>query len=171
VVTLKLKGLTTGADQYKVYLLSGTNFATSTQLAFTDAADSWTTQRYNACSWLGQQVKLKVERFLGTVGVDDVGLQSIDLPSWTITGNTTRQTGGPTGAYARTDGQLTSAAFSLPADAQQLSVAYKGDSAGAQFYLELLRGADFSQVVDLNNGSTIVADTSQWKTFKAGVSL
>jgi hypothetical protein len=170
VLTLKLKGLTTGSDQYKVSLLSGSGFATSTQLAFTTANDAWETQRYNAASWLGQPVKLKVERFLGTVGVDDVGLQSIDLPSWTVTGNPTRLTGGPTGAYVRTDGQLTSAAFTLATDAQQLSVAYKGDTAGAQFYLELLRGADFSQVVDLAGG-TIVADQTRWKTSKAGVSL
>jgi hypothetical protein len=167
-LTLRLKGLTTGSDQYKVFLLSGPTYGTNTQLGFTTAADTWTTLRYDAGGWLGQSVKLKVQHYLGRVAVDDAGVQQIDLPSWTVTADTTRVTGGPSGAYARTNGQLTSGAVTLAADVQQLSVAHKGDAAGSSFYLELLRGADFSQVVDLSGN--VIGDQTQWKTLKVGVS-
>jgi YD repeat-containing protein len=168
--SVRVRGLSTGADQWYVSVLSGPTFATSTQVAVqaSDEPDAWRTVSFGVAQWAGQQVKLEVRRQLGTVGLDDAGVQGVSIPNWTTSGTTTLLTGGPTGKYVRTDGQLTSSAFTLAAAVQQLSLAYKGDSAGALFYVELLRGADFSQVVDLGGGQ-IPADQTQWKTFKAGV--
>jgi RHS repeat-associated protein len=171
-ITVRVKGLTATTDQYTVKLLSGAGYTTVTQVATGTATDdAWQTVRISAASWLGQSVKLQVLRAgaLGRLGVDDGGLMLIDLPSWTVTDDTTKVTGGPSGAYARTNGRLTSSAFTLATDVQQLRVAYKGDAAGSSFYLELLRGADFSQVVDL--AGNVVGDTTQWQTLKVGVSL
>jgi len=156
-------------SQYKIWVLSGAGFGTSTLVALGYANSGWQTIPFNILSWQTQQIKVKVEEVAFKLGVDDFGVQWVDVPSWAVTANTSVLTGGPTGKYIRTDGQLTSSAFTLHADVQQLSLAYKGDSSGAEFYLELLRGADFSQVVDLGGG-VIGADTSQWKTYKAGVS-
>jgi RHS repeat-associated protein len=156
-------------SQYKVWVLSGAGFATSTQVALGYANYGWQTVRFNVSSWQGQQIKIKAEEIAYDVAFDDFGIQSVDIPSWVVTGNTSVLNGGPTGKYVRTDGQLTSSAFTLDANVQQLSLAYKGEGALSQFYLELLRGPDFSQVVDLNGG-VILADPNEWKTFKAGVS-
>src|SRR5262249_18585675 len=153
------------ADQYTVSVLSGAGFATSTQVLSGTADDAaWQTVTFNISSWAGQSIKLKAAQVTGQVGGDDAGLMAVTIPSWSVTGTTTLPTGGPTGKYARTNGNLTSSAFTLAADVQQLKLDYKGDGAGASFYLELLRGVDFSTVVDL--AGNVAQDTTQWKTLK-----
>jgi RHS repeat-associated protein len=168
--TVRINGVDSlGRSQYRVFVLSGANFGTSTQVALGYAAYGWQSVRFNVSSWQGQQIKIKVEEVAYKIGADDIGVQSVDVPNWTVTADTSLNTGGPTGKYVRTNGQLTSSAFALASDVQQLGLAYKGGSTTSLFYFELLRGQDFSQVVDLGGGA-IGADQSQWKTLKAGVS-
>ncbi|HXK36832.1 MAG TPA: DUF6531 domain-containing protein, partial [Candidatus Paceibacterota bacterium] len=168
--TVGINGLkSSGGSQYKVSVLSGAGFETVTQVALGSAAYGWQTIRFNVSSWQGQQIKIKTEEVLYGIGVDDVGIQSVDVPQWDVTKDTSLLPEGPSGNYVRTNGQLTSSAFTLADDVQQLGVTYKGDSASSLFYLELLRGPDFSEVIDLGGG-TIPGDQTQWKTIKVGIS-
>ncbi len=170
-LAFRLKGLTPSADQYQVYLLSGADFATSTLVKNTSYArsdDTWETVHVNVSPWAGQQVKLKVVLMVNSIGIDDAGVPWVDVPQWGITQDTTLVSGGPTGAYARTNGNLVSAPITLGGGVQQLSLSYRGDGTSPLFYVELLRGADFSQVVDIGGG-VITADLAQWKTLRAGV--
>jgi len=176
-LTLRLNGLG-GTPQFQLYLLSGANFATSTQLAFTGLAAGWQTLRYAVATYAGQTVKLQVKQYHGSVGVDDVGLQHVDVPGWGVSGtpfsgqanDTSLVSGTPTGQVVRTNGTLTSSAFSVASAAQQLSLLYKGDSAGDSFYVKLLSGPTYAAATDLNAGSVIAPpDQTTWRTFKASV--
>jgi RHS repeat-associated protein len=167
--TVKAKGLTTGADQYKVQVLSGATYATVTDVVITTTAGdaAWDTARFNVSTWAGQSIKIKVSRVSGKVGVDDVGLMSMDVPSWEVTKDARPETGGPSGKYVSTDGNLTSQAFTIPSNVQQMTLKYKGVSSGASFYLELLRGGSYSTVTDL--AGNVAMDTANWKTLKVSV--
>jgi RHS repeat-associated protein len=179
-ITMRIRGMTSNSDAYHLYVLSGTGFGTSTQVAYLKVVgDTWETTQVNVGAWQGQQVKVQVSLAAYTIAVDDIGVQRVEVPQWSVTGTTTpaaNQTaganasvvaGGPTGSYVRTNGTLTTPAFTLASDVQQLSVAYKGEGSLPTFVLELLRGAGFSQVVSLTGD--IFADTAQWKTAKVGV--
>jgi len=79
--TIAAKGMTTGSDQFTVKVLSGGSYATETTVYTSiGAADSWTTLRFNLVSWQGQSIKLKVTRTVGSIAIDDLALQTIDVP-------------------------------------------------------------------------------------------
>jgi hypothetical protein len=165
--------------QFSLYLLSGSGYTTSTQLALgVSTTASWQTFHYSIATFAGQSVKLQVKEATYSVGIDDVGLQHQDIPNWGISGNpvggqandTSLVTGTPTGQAVRTNGTLTSSAFTLASGAQQLSLLYKGDSAGDSFNVTLLSGTGYSTVTDLNGGGAISPpDQTTWETFKASV--
>ncbi|OGO09483.1 MAG: hypothetical protein A2Y61_07925 [Chloroflexi bacterium RBG_13_60_13] len=168
--TVRIRGMDSLArSQYKVHVLSGANFETTTTVAMGYAAYGWQTVRGNVSPWQDQEVKIKVEEIAYNIGTDDIGEQSVDIPEWSVTGDTSLLSGGPSGKYIRTPGQVTSSTFTLDDDVQQLSLAYKGDSVVSIFYLELLRGPDFSQVTDL--AGAVYGDQNQWKTLKVAVTL
>ncbi len=121
-----VKGLTTGSDQYYIYVLSGTGFGTSTQVTLGTISDSWEEIRFNIVGWRGQQVKLKIVRQNGIIGVDDVGVQMVDVPSWDATAEARRTSDGNGGTAISTNGDLTSQPFQIPANVQQMSVRHKG---------------------------------------------
>lgn len=167
-LTFRVIGLSASTDKYKAFVLSGSDFATSTQIAFATAADSWTAIRVSFTTWQGQSVKLRVERYQGTVGLDDAGLCVVEVPNWAVTGMPRRLEGGPTGAYVFTDGRLTSAPVVLAFDAQRLSLRVRrgqGITSVSSYYVELLRGPDFTTVTSLDYD--VVDDT--WKTSILGV--
>ncbi|MEA2525837.1 MAG: hypothetical protein QOF73_3064, partial [Thermomicrobiales bacterium] len=79
--SLRVSGLTAFADQVNVHVLSGPDYATSTQVIGGLGADTWTTYRFRLLDWAGQSIKLKLTRSgSGAAGVDDIGLQRIDVP-------------------------------------------------------------------------------------------
>lgn len=180
-ITFRIRGMTANSDSYHFYVLSGSGFGTSTQLAnLVGVGDAWETVQLNVAPWQGQQIKVRVSRAAYQIAVDDIGIQRSEVPQWTVGGtasmlasgqtsggNASIVAGGPSGSYVRTNGTLTSAPFTLAANTQQLSVTYKGEGSSPTFYFELLRGADFSQVVQLDDW--VFPSTSQWKTAKLGV--
>jgi len=178
-LTLRAETVGTGTGQFSLYLLSGTGYSTSTTLTLgSSTTGSWQTLRYSIATFAGQSVKLEVKEYNNAVGIDDVGLQHQDIPNWGISGNpvggqandTSLVTGTPTGQAVRTNGTLTSSAFTLSSSAQQLSLLYKGDSPGDSFYVKLLSGSGYSTVTDLNGGGAISPpDQTTWLTFKASV--
>jgi RHS repeat-associated protein len=168
-VKVDIKGIDSlGRSQYKVYVLSGPGFETSTQAALGYADYGWQTVLANVSDWQGQQIKLKVAEVAYSIGTDDIGRQWVEVSEWDVTEDTRLEEGGPGGNYVSTNGKVTSSAFTLDPDVQQLSLRYSATEF-TTFYVELLRGPDFSEVVDL--AGYMSADETQWKSLKAGVSL
>jgi YD repeat-containing protein len=163
--TVRLKG--SGANsQYFVYLATGPSFSTWTQLGGGSVSTTWQTLRYNVSSWRGQQVKLKVDPIVSySVYLDDLGLQSIEVPDWDVLGDTSRVDDGTGNHYVSTMGTLTSSAFQIPANAQNMSVRVRSGSDVTQVTVSLLRGADFSTVTQIHYEGA----TSSWKTLTDGV--
>jgi hypothetical protein len=77
---ITLKGNSTLSDQTYVKVLSGGSYATSTTVVSATLDDDWATYSFDLSSWVGQSIKLKVDVIIGTVGVDDVGIQCLELP-------------------------------------------------------------------------------------------
>jgi YD repeat-containing protein len=181
--SLSLRAETVGnpnfTGQFSLYLLSGSGYTTSTQLALgVSTTASWQTFHYSIATFAGQSVKLQVKEYTYSLGIDDVGLQRQDIPGWGISGtpvggqanDTSLVTGTLTGQAVRTNGTLTSSAFTLDPHVQQLSLLYKGDSPGDSFNVKLLSGTGYSTVTDLNGGGAISPpDQTTWETFKASV--
>ncbi|HLC23193.1 MAG TPA: hypothetical protein VJL08_01985, partial [Dehalococcoidia bacterium] len=169
--TVRIKNLSNAS--YYIYVLSGPGFGTSTQVTYGTAPSAWQDVRFNVSSWQGQQIKIKVRQPVANsafaLAADDFGLQKVEVPQWDVTADTSIVAGGPNGKYVRTNGQLTSSAFTLPADVQQLSLLYRGGAPSSVFHVYLLRGPGFSEVITLK--PNVSADETAWKTLKLGVSL
>ncbi|HEY7031973.1 MAG TPA: DUF6531 domain-containing protein, partial [Thermomicrobiales bacterium] len=174
----------TGSNPYiNVYVLYGASFASSTKLATLELGATAQIYQFPLYDHHGEQVKLKFTSTTGTIRIDNVGIQRVDFPGWTLSNPSL--TWGPTapvGAMAgggATGGSavslrgeyLVSGAFAPPANAQQLSVKLKADGASnTNVYIELLTGATFGTVVNLAGGaSTVAASPSGWTTFHVAI--
>ncbi|RIK43046.1 MAG: hypothetical protein DCC58_10205, partial [Chloroflexi bacterium] len=86
--------------------------------------------------------------------------------------NAAQVSGGVSGNALSLQGALnytthaTSAAFTLPSNAQQLTLSYSRSSASTTFFIYLLHGSGFSTVTDLSGS---MSATSGWSTLKLGV--
>ncbi|MCB0109149.1 MAG: RHS repeat protein, partial [Caldilineaceae bacterium] len=170
-LALMLTGLTTKSDQYQVKVLSDPSFATVTLLGSGTVSDSWQQFAYNVSAWQGQVVKLQIASAytLGAVGVDDIGIQSITIPGWSVTGATQVVDEGNGNHFVATNGELLSDSFVLDPNVQQISLRYRSDDGAADtFYVKLLRGANFSEEIDLAGYQSAGAS---WQTLKIGINL
>ncbi|MCB0186269.1 MAG: hypothetical protein KDE31_18500, partial [Caldilineaceae bacterium] len=170
-LALMLTGLTTKSDQYQVKVLSDPSFATVTLLGSGTVSDSWQQFAYNVSAWQGQVVKLQIASAytLGAVGVDDIGIQSITIPGWSVTGATQVVDEGNGNHFVATNGELLSDSFVLDPNVQQISLRYRSDDGAADtFYIKLLRGANFSEEIDLAGYQSAGAS---WQTLKIGINL
>ncbi|MGI8553119.1 MAG: RHS repeat-associated core domain-containing protein, partial [Dehalococcoidia bacterium] len=166
--SLRIYGLSGSGNSYTIKVLSGTNYATATQVASGYATPSvWSTIPFNIVPWQGQPVAVQVIQTTYDIGIDEVGLQQIAVAGWTPNGNASEISGGPTGNYVSTDNVLTSNAFTLDPSVQQLKLDYKGVAPATSFYVKLLSGANFSTVTDI--GGYIVADVNNWATKQMAV--
>ena len=166
---IQVRGLSGFADQVYVYVLSGASFATSTRVATNlNVPDgAWTRLPFNLVAWRGQSIELQVTRQYGRVGVDDLGTQRVDVPGWEPSKDAALAPGGVTGNAVSLGGSLTSDAFTIAADAQQLTLAYQQET-NSIFYVELLRGSGFATVTDIGSGA--IGDAAMtWKTLTLGV--
>lgn len=168
--TVRITKLTASADQVNVAVLSGSGYGTSTTVIAGAAPATWTTYRFGLAAWRGQSIELRVTRSgVGAGGVDDVGVQRVEVPSWVPGDDAVYVAGSPSGNAVRTSGSLTSAAFTLPADVQQLSLRYRvSDANGTGLYPELLTGSGFATVVALSGGP-LGGTIGAWTTYKAPV--
>ncbi|MEZ4869236.1 MAG: polymorphic toxin-type HINT domain-containing protein [Caldilineaceae bacterium] len=169
ISTVKLMGLTAGSDQYRIELLSGATFEAIKNLQQGTVENSWTSFDLNLADWTNQQIRLRISSFYrqGAVGVDDIGLQEVSVPGWSVTNDTTIENDGHAGNgthYIATNGILISAPFTLAADAQQLSLLYSGRDAANQFNVKLLRKADPD--VEVMLAPAIPNEPTTWKTLK-----
>ncbi len=169
-MTAKVRGLTNNADSYYIDVLSGPTFGTTTQVAFGNVGDAaWETARWNVSQWQGQTIKVKVRKGSNKLGVDDIGISNVEVQHWDVTKDTRHESGGPTGDYVTTNGELVSQPFTIEPGAQHLTLKAKDPGSNSIFYVELLRGPTFSTVTTLGGGPEY--PTSEWKMYKYGVDI
>ncbi len=168
-MTAQVRGTSPNTDSYYIDVLSGGSYSTVTTVSYGNIGDTWQTARWNVSQWQGQSIKIKARRGINKIGVDDVGFMSIDVDGWDVTKDTRHETGGPTGDYVTTDGNLVSQSFTIPSGAQHLTVKAKDPGSSSIFYVELLRGPTFSTVTVLGGGPEY--PPSSWKTYKYGVEI
>ena len=163
--TVEMKGWTSNS-QYQIQIATGPSFSTYTTVASGVAPSSWQGVRfYLGTTYAGQQIKLRVRSAYGWIAVDDIGIQQQDLPGWSTSGDTRRVDDGTGNHYATTNGTITSSAFQIPANAQNLSFRIRSEGGVTQTTVNLLRGANFSTVTELH----YLGATSTWKTVIDGV--
>ncbi len=170
--SVDLMGRTAFGDQYKVEVLSGASYQTATTVASGTVADSWTTVLYMLADWQGQAVKLRVTGQYATIGVDNLGLQAIELAEWELGGGAqiARVDAGGEHHARLAQGTLTSAPFTLDAAIQQVTLRYRAGSAASQFRVYLLSGSNYSQATNLDlDGIVGTSDQVNWQTFTAAV--
>lgn len=167
--TMRLRAETGGTTQFIAYVLSGSGYATSTLVASGSLTTAWETRHFNLKDWQGQSIKLKVREWLGAVGLDDVGVQRVDFPGWTIATDALPAADGQGGTALQINGDLTSAAFALPQGVQQLSFRYRAsDPNGTGLYPKLLRGPTFATTTALSGGP-VGGPIGVWQTYTANV--
>lgn len=154
------------SSQYQIQIATGPSFSTYTTVASGIAPTTWQPVRFVlGTSYAGQQIKLRVRSAYNWIAVDDIGIQQQDLPGWSTAGDTTRVNDGTGNHYASTQGILTSSAFQIPANVQNISLRIRSESGSAQVTVYLLRGADFSTVTQIHYEGA----TTTWKTVTEGV--
>jgi RHS repeat-associated protein len=159
----KVGGLT---PQYQIAVAPGPSFATFTSVASGTAPTAWQPISFSISAWRGQQVKVRVKPTYGWILADDVAsIQRVDVPQWDISSGTTRIDDGAGGHYASTGGNVTSSALALPSGVQNVSVRVRSEGTSTTFYVELLRGTNFSTVVSLAYTSV----GPSWTTLRYGV--
>jgi RHS repeat-associated protein len=153
-------------SQYQIQIATGPSFSTYTTVASGFSPTAWQPVRFPlGTTYAGQQIKLRVRSAYGWNAVDDIGIQQQDLPGWSTAADTTRVDDGTGNHYASTHGTITSGAFQIPANAQNISWRMRSDSGSAQVTVYLLRGANFSTVTQIHYEGA----TTSWKTVTEGV--
>jgi RHS repeat-associated protein len=163
--TVELQGAASNS-QYNVAIATGPSFGTWTTLSSGVTGTSWHTVSFNIAAYAGQQVKIRVKSTYGTNRFDDIlGSQTTEIPYWTPSGSATRiEDAG--NYFISSNGSLTSNAAQLPADVQNVSVRLRSAATVSYVYVELLRGANFSEVVSLG----VPEVGSSWVTVKYSLS-
>jgi RHS repeat-associated protein len=163
--TVDLKGAASNS-QFQIQIATGPTFSTYTTVASGLAPTTWQAVRFPlGTTYAGQQIKLRVRSAYGWIAADDIGIQQQDLPGWSTAGDTTRVYDGTGHYYASTAGTITSSAFALPANVQNISFRVRSPGSSVQVTAYLLRGADFSTVTQID----YLQATSTWKTATDGV--
>ena len=163
--TVEMKG-NIASSQYQIQIATGPTFSTYTTVASGIAPASWQPVPFVlGPTYAGQQIKLRVRSAYNWVATDDIGIQQQDLPGWSTTGDTTRVDDGTGNHYASTQGMITSSAFQIPANAQNISLRIRSESGSAQVTVYLLRGAGFSTRTQIHYEGA----TTTWKTVTEGV--
>jgi RHS repeat-associated protein len=138
----------------KVYVLSGPDFGTSTLVKDDKclACGTWSTTTIDVSTYLGQSIKLKFSRYAGTVGIDAVRIQEL-FPGFEVAGTYARaKEGGDASAQLASGSTLTTAPFTVHADAQSGSVELRAETTNAQYQLQVATGPSFSTYTTLDSG-------------------
>jgi hypothetical protein len=163
--TVELQGWTSNS-QYQIQIATGPSFSTYTTVASGFAPTAWQPVRFVlGTTYAGQQIKLRVRSAYNWIAVDDIGIQQQELPGWSTGGDTTRGNDGTGNHYASTQGIITSSAFQIPANVQNISLRIRSESGSAQVTVYLLRGAGFSTRTQIHYEGA----TTTWKTVTEGV--
>lgn len=148
---------TNGHSGAYVYVLSGTGYATETQVLrdYCYQCGSWDTLEFDPSPWQGQSVKLKISYYVGPVGVDTIRMQVL-FPDVTTSGLVTK--GEESGnSYARLldEGVLITSPFTVDAETQLASIqARKAGTSHFYLYIEVLSGTGYITVTEVFSNGT-----------------
>ena len=162
--TVEVKGAAVNS-QYVMAIATGPGYGTWTNLGSGIAPASWQTFSFNVAPYAGQQVKVRVTSGYNTTYFDDIwATQTTDVPHWVPYGTTQRITDG-TNHYVSNNGSMTSEPTQIPAGSQNATFRLRSSGAGTAVTIDLLRGAGYSEVVQLDYLSV----PSTWTRVKVGV--
>jgi RHS repeat-associated protein len=172
VLNINVAAVASGTFQWKFNIYSGAGYSTKTVKTITtcpSTCTNWSGYSIDVIPWVGQSIKVEIERYLGDLKTDDVAVGHEVLDAWTpIAGDKiSRLTGGPGGAYAKTTTTLTSSAFTLSSDAQNATIDLKIDSASGSYDVHVLSGTGYSTQTQVLYSPQ--ADNSTWLTRTFGV--
>jgi len=139
----------------KVYVLSGPDFGTSTLVKDDScfACGTWSTTTVDLGAYRGQTIKIKLSRYAGTVGINDVKVQQV-FPGFDVSGTYFRALAG-TDAYAWifAGGWLTTAQpFAVHQDAQSGTVEMKGAASNSQYQIQIATAPDYATYTTVASG-------------------
>jgi hypothetical protein len=174
------------APQWEVIVRSGAGYTTETSVLVLYLTGNLETYSFPLNLWTGQSIKVRFHNVAYQGAFDDIALQFVDVPGWTLSGGTLPwSTALPLGAtrvagtnldnetegtaISLYDESLTSPAFTVDADAQQLSVRHKGVSSSSDFKVFLLSGTGYATSVSLSGTSTIASSPSAWQTYQFAI--
>jgi hypothetical protein len=173
IVTLNVAAVNTGTFQWKLNVYSGPTFATKTTKFYTSCpttCTTWSAYSLDVMAWapLGQPIKIELERFLGDLKVDDVGVGQEILAGWTPTAGdkVSLPTGGPTGAYGKTSTTIISSAFTVDAEGQNAEVDLRVESASGSYGIHVLSGTGYGySKSEIRSAPAIVLTKDQHDAF------
>jgi RHS repeat-associated protein len=163
--------LGSGTNWYYVYILSGPDYGTQTRVKYeycSSCQGEWKTVEVDPADWRGESVKIKVRRYYGTIGADNVGVPYEVLVDWASQGLIAQGTGGPSGKYAKITKDITSQAFTVDESAQVMALQAALLASGYNtFRVWVLSGQDYSTETEVFTKSS--SSSLDWAEYKFGM--
>ena len=171
-LTFDIAAVNSGTFQWQLNIYSGATYSTKTSKYFTSCpttCTNWNSYATDAVAWQGQSIKVEVQRFLGDLKVDNVAVEQEILVDWSPTAGdkVSRQTGGPTDAYAKTSTTIISQPYTVDSEAQNGSVDLKVEGASGSYSIYVLSGQNYGTSTLVYSGTQ--ADSSTWGTRTFGI--
>jgi len=161
---IRVRGASKNVDQYRIWMAVGPDFSSWTQLAVGSVGDFWNTVNLNLGAQRGLEIKLRVQGVLNTIGADDIGVQQIPVPGWETPDGSASRLQEDGNSYVETSSRLVSSPYAVASTADHLTLRVRS-SGSLSYYVELLRGSDFSQVVTLDYRTV----GQQWEDLTFGI--
>ncbi|MFN8233202.1 MAG: RHS repeat-associated core domain-containing protein [Actinomycetota bacterium] len=167
--TVRIKGSGTG-PQYSIKVAVGPSFSTYTQVAIGSAPTSWTEVRFDLTPYIGDDVKVRLQKVNGTIFADDVVTQIDEIPRWAISSGVSLVDDGAGNHYAKINGTITTGPIEIPATAHDLVLAARTDPNSGPFQnvpvsVIVLYGTGYAQSATTDSNAT----TNSWATYRYGV--
>jgi len=88
VMALQAALLGSGNNAFKVWVLSGQDYATKTDVLTKSSSSSldWAEYKFGIGDWAGQSIKLKIDWIQGEIGIDEAGIANEVVASWSQSG-------------------------------------------------------------------------------------
>jgi RHS repeat-associated protein len=165
-LTFELKG----SGRAQIFAAEGPSFTTWGEIGNELVTSDWATYEVEVGDLAGAEIKLRVKDFTGSaISVDDVGLQTVELPGWTIEGNDASLEVDSGNHYASVgSGSITSSAFTVPTGAQNISIAMRSASGASlpTMYVHVLSGEGYATSDELDYDPDLPAS---WATRTYGI--
>jgi RHS repeat-associated protein len=159
------------SSNWKAYIAEGPTFDTFTQVASGGTGTTWGLARIAVGGYVGEQIKVRISKWLNNTQIDDIGLMRVEIPQFSINDEAVLVDDGAGNTYAKYHGAgLTTEPITLPADVQNLLIRSRTDpNSGVYQNVDLsvtvLSGPTFAQ-----STTTGSLDTSNdWDTYRFGL--
>jgi len=149
----------------RIFVLSGPSYGTSTEVLLGYAPAGWDELLFDLSPWAGESVRLKVQWHTGSFSVDDAGIQTVQVPGWTVPASFELVDDGA-GGQAIEANLVESDPFVVGSDVQQLTVRHRGTGGTDLLDVFVLSDPGFATSTYLGQ----LTSTVSWETVKFGVS-